>query len=204
MRFRIWCAVSAVTSCFNSSCSSVLLYSARIIKPSRLYAGCAAEHDQHSRIPVQQAITARSRFEGLFFAIAAAIAGLGRPASSGLFDRMTEQFRHTHRSIFRVVFMNEIWYMGFANSMWPKWPGHSLCSIPQVEHLKNLSIEPRRRSISPPCTGFPFSNVRSESQWHTDIALISSGPSTPNCTCLTRFTSASLCRNMMPRADRPV
>lgn len=87
-----------------------------------------------------------------------------------------------------IFVMNPTWKTGFASSMWPKWPGHSVmlpkwqqtntqrfifkCLIPSktdkyqfmnipahVWHLPDLSITPCRGSISPPSLGRPPSVV---------------------------------------------
>ena len=45
------------------------------------------------------------------------------------------------------------WKTGLANSMCPKWPGHSDIPSPHVWHLKFRSMVPMRGSISPPILG---------------------------------------------------
>eukprot|EP00962_Isochrysis_galbana_P019983 scaffold5832_cov109-Isochrysis_galbana.AAC.3 len=104
---------------------------------------------------------------------------------------------------FMMLVMKQTWYMGLASSMWPKWPGHSWWSMPQVVQFIWRSIEPSRGSISPFATGLFPSNVRSDSMWQTDIALISSGPRMPNCTRFTLRMSASEYWNILKRPPSP-
>ena len=89
--------------------------------------------------------------------------------SSGTAPRIAEHEWHTQRSVLRTVFMNDRWYIGFASSMCPKWPGQSSDDMPHEVHAMSRSIEPSFVSIRPPSTGRPPSKARSDTMWQTDM-----------------------------------
>lgn len=98
-----------------------------------------------------------------------------------------EQKKQTHRRTFIIFVTKPTWKTGFASSMCPKWPGHSVmlpkwriknrrrqlaitcwlthkmtmsCGVPaHVWHLPLLSITPCLGSMRPPSFGRPPSVV---------------------------------------------
>mmetsp|Transcript_48347 Transcript_48347/g.161225 ORF Transcript_48347/g.161225 Transcript_48347/m.161225 type:complete len:346 (+) Transcript_48347:3334-4371(+) len=137
MPLRILCARSAVSSSFFSWSSVASLNSARIISPSFLKVGWGVEQDQQTDLDFAMSITARSRRSGFLTRVAREMRSASPESwpvagSGGSSPRITEQEKQTQRSVFIVFSRKETWYIGFASSMWPKWPGHSLWSMPQV------------------------------------------------------------------------
>ena len=141
------------------------LNSARIISPSFLKVGWGVEQDQQTDLDFAISITARSRRSGFLTRVAREMRSASPESwpvagSGGSSPRITEQEKQTQRSVcgaasgaghssrrggggrregrraaFIVFSRKETWYIGFASSMWPKWPGHSLWSMPQVAQL---------------------------------------------------------------------
>lgn len=70
-----------------------------------------------------------------------------------------EQKKQTHLKILIVFVKKPMWNTGLANSIWPKWPGHSDIFPAQVMHLAFLSIVPCLGSIRPLILGLPPSMV---------------------------------------------
>lgn len=54
--------------------------------------------------------------------------------------RSLEQKKQTHRRTLIILVMKPTWNTGFANSMWPKWPGHSAMLPGQWGHCSKVSL----------------------------------------------------------------
>lgn len=47
-----------------------------------------------------------------------------------------EQKKHTHRRTFMIFVTKPTWKTGFASSMWPKCPGHSVMLPGETKNMK--------------------------------------------------------------------